>query len=62
MDKAKLVYWMAKKGVTVEWLAHEIGVHPTYVSNLRTGRRPGSIKVWSKISEKMGIDLKEFLN
>jgi transcriptional regulator with XRE-family HTH domain len=62
MEGAKLIYWMAKKNITAEWLAHEIGVHPTYISNLRTGKRAGSIKVWVKISEKLGIHVKELIS
>lgn len=61
MESAKLVYWMAKKKITPKELAEKVGVTPTYVSNLRMGQRPGSLKVWNKIAEALEIEFKELL-
>lgn len=61
MDGAKLVYWMAKKKITAVELAEKLSVSETYVSNLRMGQRPGSIKIWTKIAEALEIEFKELL-
>lgn len=59
MDGAKLVYWMTKKNVTHSDLSEKVGVTSNYISNLRTGKRVGSVKLWEKIAEVLGIELKE---
>lgn len=59
MDGAKLVYWMAKKNVSMESLSEKAEISKTHLSNLRTGKKEGSVSAWKRIAEVLEIDLKE---
>jgi transcriptional regulator with XRE-family HTH domain len=59
MDGAKLVYWMTKKNISMEFLAEKADVSKTHLSNLRTGKKEGSVSVWKRIAEVLEIELKE---
>lgn len=59
MDGAKLTYWMTKKSIPPSELAERVGVTPTYISNLRTGKKAGSVKLWNLIAKVLEVELKE---
>jgi DNA-binding transcriptional regulator YdaS (Cro superfamily) len=46
----KLKEWKKKTGIEDGWLANKAGVHPSYLSHLRAGRRTPSPDVAAAIS------------
>ena len=52
---------LKSKGVKQKWLANKIGVSEVSVSNWVQGKSEPSLKNYQKISEALGIPLKELL-
>ncbi len=46
-----------KKGLTQEFLAEKVGIHPTYVGKLESGKNNPSIKMLYKITRTLEIKL-----
>ena len=48
-----------EKGMTQEFLAEKVGIHPTYVGKLESGKNNVSIKMLFKISRALGVKLSD---
>lgn len=51
-----------KKGLTQEFLAEKVGIHPTYVDKLESGKNNPSIKMLYKITRTLEIKLPELFD
>ena len=51
-----------KKGLTQEFLAEKVGIHPTYVGKLESGKNNPSIKMLYKITRALEIKLPELFD
>ena len=51
-----------KKSLTQEFLAEKVGIHPTYVSKLESGKNNPSIKMLYKITRTLEIKLPELFD
>lgn len=51
-----------KKGLTQEFLAEKVGIHPTYVGKLESGKNNPSIKMLYKITLTLEIKLPELFD
>ncbi len=51
-----------KKGLTQEFLAEKVGIHPTYVGKLESGKNNPSIKMLYKITRTLEIKLPELFD
>ena len=48
-----------EKGLTQEMLAEKVGIHPTYVGKIESGKNNVSIKMLFKISRALGVKLSD---
>ena len=51
-----------EKGLTQENLAEKVGIHPTYVGKLESGKNNPSIKMLYKITRTLEIKLPELFD
>ena len=51
-----------EKGLTQEFLAEKVGIHPTYVGKLESGKNNPSLKMIFKLSRALGISLCELFS
>lgn len=51
---------MNEQGRKNPWLAHRLGVDPSYVSKLRTGAKPLTPKLTAKIALLLGVPVSYF--
>lgn len=51
-----------KKGLTQEFLAEKVGIHPTYVGKLESGKNNPSVKMLYKITRTLEIKLPELFD
>lgn len=49
-------------GMTQEVLAEKVGIHPTYVGKLESGKNNPSVKLLFKISRALGITLSDIFD
>lgn len=47
------------RGFSAKDLAAKVEVSPAYLSQLETGERDGSLKVWKKIADALNVDLSD---
>ena len=50
------------KGMTQETLAEKVGIHPTYVGKLESGKNNVSVKMLFKISRALGTKLSDIFD
>ena len=50
-----------KRGLTIEGLAHEAGLHPTYVSGIERGRGNPSLEVLIQLAAALEVRVSEIL-
>ena len=51
-----------KKGLTQEFLAEKVGIHPTYVGKLESGKNNPSVKMLYKITRTLEIKLPDLFD
>ncbi len=51
-----------EKGLTQENLAEKVGIHPTYVGKLESGKNNPSTKMLYKITRALGIKLSDLFD
>lgn len=49
-------------GMTQEILAEKIGIHPTYVGKLESGKNNPSVKLLFKVSRALGVKLSDIFD
>jgi DNA-binding XRE family transcriptional regulator len=49
--------WRRYRGLSARALAHEAGVSTTYLSEIETGRKPGSLATMARIARALGVSL-----
>ena len=58
----KLKYYRLNKTYTQEKLAEKIGVHPTYIGKLESGKNNPSVMLLYKISRALEVKLKDLFD
>jgi ribosome-binding protein aMBF1 (putative translation factor) len=53
--------WREHRGLTLGDLADRAGIAPSYVSEIETGRKPGSVAALTKLAGVLGIDLDDLV-
>lgn len=53
--------WREHRGLSARSLAQSAGVTPTYLSEIETGRKPGSLATMAKIARSLGISLDDLV-
>jgi ribosome-binding protein aMBF1 (putative translation factor) len=53
--------WREHRGLTLGDLADRAGIAPSYVSEIETGRKPGSVAALTKLARVLGIDLDDLV-
>lgn len=51
-----------EKGLTQEMLAEKVGIHPTYVGKIESGKNNISVKMLFKVSRALGVKLPEIFS
>lgn len=54
---SRLRVWREYRGLTMQELADAIGVSQSYISEIESGKKDGSLKVLKKISQVLKVDL-----
>lgn len=49
-------------GMTQEILAEKVGIHPTYVGKLESGKNNPSVKLLFKVSRALGVKLSDIFD
>ena len=49
------------RGMKAKALARTVGKSPAYISEIETGKKPGSVKVLRQITEALGVDLENLV-
>lgn len=49
-------------GMTQEILAEKVGIHPTYVGKLESGKSNPSVKLLFKVSRALGVKLSDIFD
>jgi DNA-binding XRE family transcriptional regulator len=55
----KVKVWRGHRGLTARELAEKTGLSASYISEIESGRKEGSISAMKKIAEVLGLDLDE---
>lgn len=58
---APLRVWREFRGMTQSELAQRAGVDKTYVSQIESGRKSGSVKVINQLAEVLGVTLDDLI-
>jgi DNA-binding XRE family transcriptional regulator len=58
---SRLKAWRRHRGYTLDELAKKAGYGKSYLSEIETGKRQGTIKLWNKISIALAAPLEELL-
>lgn len=53
--------WRDHRGLSVRELAERAGLSASYVSEIETGKKDGSVSAMKKIAETLSVDLDELL-
>jgi ribosome-binding protein aMBF1 (putative translation factor) len=53
--------WREHRGLTLGDLADRAGIAPSYVSEIETGRKPGSVAALAKLARVLDIDLDDLV-
>jgi len=59
--ESPLRVWRKHRGMTLQRLSEEAGVSHTYISQIETGDRAGTAKVWRKLATALGLDLDDIV-
>ena len=59
--KHPLRIWREYRDLTQDALAEKVGVGKSYISQIETGRREGSISVYRKIAKALQIDIDDLV-
>lgn len=49
--------WRLHRGLTLSDLADRAGIAPSYLSEIETGRKPGSVAALGKLARALGVEL-----
>ena len=53
--ESKVKLWREHRGLTARALADKAGMAPTYLSEIETGKKPGSVDAMAKIARALGV-------
>jgi DNA-binding XRE family transcriptional regulator len=53
--------WREHRGLSAQALARTAKLTPSYVSEIETGRKPGSLKAMAKIARALGVSLEDLV-
>jgi DNA-binding Xre family transcriptional regulator len=53
--------WREHRGLSARALAESAGLTPSYVSEIETGRKPGSLSAMAKIAGALGVSLEDLV-
>ena len=59
--KHPLRIWREYRDLTQDALAEKVGVGKSYISQIETGRREGSVRVYRKIAKALQIDIDDLV-
>jgi len=59
--ESPLRVWRKHRGMTLEQLGAQAGISHVYVSQIETGQRAGTARVWQKLAGALGVDLDDIL-
>jgi len=51
--------WREQRGLSARALAAKAGVDPAYLSQIETGRKPGSVRALKKLAAALAVDLED---
>ena len=51
--------WREQRGLSARALAATAGVDPAYLSQIETGRKPGSVRALKKLAAALAVDLED---
>lgn len=53
--------WRNHRGLTLKDLAVSVDISLTYLSEIETGKKHGSLRVWKLLAEKLNVDLDDLV-
>lgn len=53
--------WREHRGLSARELAEKVGIGSAYLSEIETGKKPGTISVVKQIAEALGVSLDELV-
>lgn len=53
--------WREYRGITQDTLAQKAGIGKSYISQIESGKKPGSVRVLSRIAEHLNVDVDDLL-
>jgi DNA-binding XRE family transcriptional regulator len=53
--------WREHRGITARALAERAAMNPGYLSEIETGRKPGSVKALAKIARVLGVTIEDLV-
>lgn len=61
-EESKIVVWRAHRGLTARALAEKAGVAPTYLSEIESGKKPGSVKALAAIARALDVEIEALID
>ena len=59
--ESRLRVWREHRGLTLAALAVAASLPTSYLSEIETGRKPGSIKAWRALAAALGVSMDELV-
>ena len=53
--------WRERRGMTLSALAKRAGVQPGYLSEIESGKKPGSVDAYRRASKALGVDIDDLV-
>lgn len=60
--ESKIAVWREHRGLTARALADKAGVSAAYLSEIETGKKPGSVKALSSIAHALGVEIESLID
>ena len=57
--EAPVRVWREHRGLTARTLATRAGISPAYLSQIETGKKPGSFDAMAKLARALGVDMED---
>ncbi|MSO92547.1 MAG: XRE family transcriptional regulator [Rhodospirillales bacterium] len=55
--ESRIRIWRENRGMTAKMLAEAAGVDPAYLSEIETGKKPGSVKALQSVAKALRVSL-----
>jgi len=60
-DESPLMLWRRYRGLSQSALARKAGLRQGYVSEMESGRKPGSLAAWKALAQALAVDLDDLV-